>query len=450
MLKQFTFSNFKSFKDRTTLDLWMPNSKSAPMYSMMTSFNYSVLRAGAVFGANASGKSKLFEAMRFFKLVVCPMEVEGMPVFAAWKQMYDKFRLSTETDNQDSFFEVVFIVDNVQYRYNIELNESGITSESLFIKTQKESLVFSRKGFDVNPVATHIDNNISDTIRSKGWPKSNYTYLWALANFDCAIAKVVFGWFSKVLFVQADDNVVGLPIHILENAKVKDVILKFLKTFDINIDDMSPSIADVDNLPDEVKHIIGNRIDGNTKVYNGTNTFHYKYNENFERVEKIRFVLEKDESMGTRRLTNIILPILQVLAKGGVLFVDEFESSIHPNILKNIVGLFYEKECKGQLVVNSQNVDLLNLEIYDDNHEVRRIFDKNQIFLVEKNRYGVSSVIPLKKFGSKDTRGNIKDKLLSGMYNVGVPYISELDLDEFKQNNKKSLKVFFNKLNLEQ
>ena len=93
---------------------------------------------------------------------------------------------------------------------------------------------------------------------------------------------------------------------------------------------------------------------------------------------------------------------------------------------------------------------LLGLILIIYNQEIRRIFDKNQIFLVEKNRDGVSSVIPLKKFGSKDTRGNIKDKLLSGMYNVGVPYISELDLDEFKQNNKKSLKVFFNKLNLEQ
>ena len=48
-----------------------------------------------------------------------------------------------------------------------------------------------------------------------------------------------------------------------------------------------------------------------------------------------------------------------------MIFIDEFDSGIHPNILRELISMFYSLEGEGtaQLIINTQNSSLLKREI---------------------------------------------------------------------------------------
>ena len=68
MLVQFSFDNYKCFKEETTLNFVA--SSFSEKCSHATKKGYSVLKVLTVYGANASGKTKLFDAVNFMRSVV--------------------------------------------------------------------------------------------------------------------------------------------------------------------------------------------------------------------------------------------------------------------------------------------------------------------------------------------------------------------------------------------
>ncbi len=68
------------------------------------------------------------------------------------------------------------------------------------------------------------------------------------------------------------------------------------------------------------------------------------------------------ESSGTVRLLAIIGPIVQALANGMTLEIDEIDLSLHPDLCRWVVGLFLdpsENQKNAQPIVNIQDVSLL-------------------------------------------------------------------------------------------
>ena len=56
------------------------------------------------------------------------------------------FLLSTETENAPSLFEVVFLVDNIRYRYGFEVDDTGVHAEWLYEAVkQSEKPLFIRE-----------------------------------------------------------------------------------------------------------------------------------------------------------------------------------------------------------------------------------------------------------------------------------------------------------------
>ena len=88
MLVSFSFGNYKSFKDENQLSLVAELADEKFEYSIGTPLGYSVLKASAVYGANASGKSKLFDALAFGRtsilLLSCQQRVKGSRHSLRW------------------------------------------------------------------------------------------------------------------------------------------------------------------------------------------------------------------------------------------------------------------------------------------------------------------------------------------------------------------------------
>ena len=422
MLVQFSFNNFKCFKGETTVNLTASKIKSNTFYTHKTDFNYSVLKTLAVYGANASGKTKLFEAMNFMRCVICPPKRdEKIPVFDFWQTRYDPFRLNTETQDDTSSFESIFIIEGIQYRYGFTLNRKEILSEWLYKKVARESLILSRNGqekFYISP--QFINDKIFNTVKSAGMISPTVPLISILATFNDALSSSIVNWFSNITIISANNL---NTIDALTKNEKKNYITAFLNSFDINIDDISLHETSFDDVPDKIKAIVGAENLKNGKIYDGINTTHKVYNEYYERVGESVFSLEHDESFGTNRLFSLSWPLINALKTGSLILIDEIDSGIHTNIVKVIVSLFYMCSSTAQLVFNTQDSSLLGANIPDNSADsvYRKLFIKDQIYVINKNRYGESSALPVTDFRN-DLRSNLEKIYLNGDIS-GVPYV---------------------------
>lgn len=82
-----------------------------------------------------------------------------------------------------------------------------------------------------------------------------------------------------------------------------------------------------------------------------------------------------DESSGTVEFFCHIGPILQVLAKGGVMVIDEIEDGLHPDLVEALLELFIRPE------TNPKNAQLI---FTTHSHWIMDYLNKWQIVLVEK------------------------------------------------------------------
>ena len=166
MLIQFNFKNFKSFRDEATLDL------SA---SKMTEFSDRVVTVGsekilpvaAIYGANASGKSNIYNAFEYMSDYVADSfkygdEEEKFEEFRPTPFLFDSTSASAE-----SSFEVYFTLPGDKsertYNYGFCINKEGVTEEWLNSKAKtarKYSTVFYRGTSD-------------DELDLSGFPKSS-------------------------------------------------------------------------------------------------------------------------------------------------------------------------------------------------------------------------------------------------------------------------------------
>ena len=103
------------------------------------------------------------------------------------------------------------------------------------------------------------------------------------------------------------------------------------------------------------------------------------------------------------------------LRRGGVLIVDELESSMHPELMKFIVGRFQNPETNpnnAQIIFTTHNTELLNAGL----------LRKDQIYLVDKDREsGAADLYRISDF-STPTHENIHRAYLAGKFGA-VPEI---------------------------
>lgn len=443
MLVQFSFSNFKCFKDETVLNLTTSKKKNKEFYSFDTRFNYRVLKTMAVYGANASGKSKLFEAVKFLKtLVLNAKDSEGDFL---WKKKYDNFKLNTNSRDNSSSFEIVFIIDDNQYRYGVELTNEKIISEYLYVKDNKREVeVFKRSSGKISYNARF--GAVAKLLIDRDMIKADMPFLSALNEWNDKMAEKVISWFQKLVIISCND-LPPVPNKYINEKTTKNFILKFLKMFDIGIEDISIYEAPTYEIDGKIKKLFSEEFLSKNSVYNGIKTTHSVYDEHYSAADTVFFLMEKDESFGTNRLLRLCLPLFT----SSVVLIDEFDSGIHPNILNILISMFYNfGDIKKQLVFNTHNSSLLSrdldyefmpadyfdsasdidLDIFKNEpndisikHPAKnkyKLLIKDQIYFVSKNRYGVASLVPLTDY--KNIRSDLEQLYLRGLLD-GTPNI---------------------------
>lgn len=386
MLAQFKFNNFKCFRDETILNLVASNYfKDAPDNITSKGF-YSVVNTAVVYGANASGKTKLFQAFNFMRAVV--LHSANNKNNGVWQDLYDTFKLNTATTAATSSFEVVFLIGDIQYRYGFELNKETIIAEWLFRKKVKEICIIYRDDSELTYNSRYFNPKIAENLKSANMVRPDALFLSALSVWNDVLASDITNWFSNANVISTSiNNFMGYSLSKLDTP-MKDRILSMLKGADIGIEDIEPNEVSVDSIPDEIKRMLPKEA-LNGKFYNGIKTIHKVYDENQMPAGTTALTLETDESYGTAKIFALSAPIIDTLEGGKILWIDEFDNGLHYQLLVALIKLFHSPKTNphnAQLIINTHNVGLLNEE---------ELFRRDQIYVTSKNRYGESFIKPI-------------------------------------------------------
>lgn len=428
MLIQFYVRNFKTFKDRATLSLIASNYdkqvREAENIRYVPEFNLRLVKSAVIYGANASGKSKLIEALMFMKRFAIDSSKETQ------KGDYievEPFKLQTDSESDSTEFEVIFIFRNEMFRYGFEVTQEKIVAEWLYHRPNKKEVeLFFRQEqkFEIHPRNFSKGNLLvkADLIRE------NALMLSVAAQFNDKNAAKVLTWFYglKTISGLQEEGYQSFTMGRTEDPSHKEKILALLKAADLGIQDISLELFDVNKLPKEMpkelREVIEKKAkeEENTKFIADVLTTHRKYDSEKNFVESVTFSLEHEESSGTKKFFALTGPVLDSIENGFVLIVDELDSKLHPNLVCKIVSLFNSKELNSrnaQLIFNTHDTNLLN----------SGLFRRDQIWFTEKDRYGAAKLYSLADFKS-DVRNTEKfeDNYIRGKYGA-IPYLADFE-----------------------
>jgi AAA15 family ATPase/GTPase len=126
-----------------------------------------------------------------------------------------------------------------------------------------------------------------------------------------------------------------------------------------------------------------------------------------------------EESNGVKTLFTFGGRILKTLREGGIIFVDELETSLHPYLSKVLVMLFQSER------INKKNAQLI-FTTHDTNLLDRTIFRKDQVWFAEKDEFGVSELYSLQDFPDVREDTPFDKWYLAGKFG-GIPDIKSIE-----------------------
>lgn len=414
MLIEFRVKNFRSLRDEQVLSLVASKDKSLlDTHTQATGINAApaLLRSAAIYGANASGKSNLIKALQYMRGVVIESATAIQP---GQPYSVQPFRLDVESAQQPTEFEVTFLLDGVRYQYGFSMTSQRILSEYLLVyKSFKPQRWFERHldvetGKDVYEFSASLKG---PKVVWEGATRPNSLFLSMAVQLNSEALRPVFDWFANQLLILNELNPLNMNVSIqkLKQVEGRRDICSFLSAADI-------SIADIDivtrKVPGQSVHfdLAGGKTEVRMEeVEENQLRFHHV-------TDKGKAIFElADESGGTRSLLFLSGPVLDILANGRILVIDELDTSLHTLLVRELVRLFHTPEVNAngaQLIFSTHDTSLL-----DDPD----LFRRDQIWFVEKDRDQASQLVALVEFSPRKNEA-LERGYLMGRYG-GIPFI---------------------------
>ncbi len=414
MLIEFSIGNFRSFREKVTLSLeaspddWLEDSQ------VVAAAGRRLLKSAAIYGANASGKTNLLAGMETFRQFVLDSSKES--------QMGEKipvipFRLHTATESAPTHFEVVFLENQIRYRYGFEATAGVVEAEWLFSQHDsiRETRLFTRESSAIEPSVEFKEGRGLEART-----RANALFLSVVAQFNGRIASGIMQWMARFRGISGldDVNYLAFTVELLKKpaiaARIRDFVracagLEGLQTVEVPVSER------VKLLPKEFPEHLRNEVLTSPGAFM-VKASHRKFDEHNRARGSVEFNLKNEESAGTQKFVAMSGPFLHTLEEGSILCVDELEARFHPLLTKALVGLFNGpgNRKNAQLIYATQDPGLL------DSARIRR----DQVWFVEKDEFGASRLFSLAEFKVRKEAKFGREYLL-GQFG-GVPHLPDL------------------------
>ena len=402
MILEFSVKNFLSFKEKVTFSM-IANSNKELNDNYVEIGGNKVLKSAAVYGANASGKSNLFEILA--RVVSMLRSSNSVDINA--KLPLIPFKLDKGSVNKPSEFEIKFILDETRYVYGFIADKDKIYDEYLYYYPNgRETKIFDRT--NINEYSyTQKDEKILREIEDKN--AQNKFFLATATNWNFDKTKAAYNFLTNGIGTCNNLEILknmAYKMYETNSDYLKDFAIDFLQKADFNIEDYKISQIDV---PGEfltaIPEFIAKTLPDKPKAYQVL--FKHKNSDNYLSID--------EESLGTQMIFAFIPFLAAGLRNKKVLIIDELDKSLHPFLVQYIVEIFNDAEINkngSQLIFNTHDTNLLDLNI------LRR----DQIWFTEKNKEtGESDLYSLSDFSVRKQE-NVEKGYMLGRYGA-VPFI---------------------------
>ncbi len=420
MLIEFSFKNYRSFRDMAVLSMEATGLGSYKN-SLISYGSLKLLPGVAIYGKNGGGKSNVIRAfwlaVQFIKNAQRTQhEKATIPVVP--------FSLNDYSLNEPSEFKFVYTLDGIKYWYTFSATKDKVAKEYLYHAPKgQKALVFSREGQRFSFTEEKAKRRlISETVAEN---QLFFSVACTMNDTACACAM---RWFREKVFFSRDYS--DIPHQLLEyshDTNMLRAISDYAKAADFGIEDMQFEInsqevknelAFPETIPEGIKAALTQFVHALSETSNnsevrlkmGEVTATSKHQGINKAGKSQLYTLElADESDGTRKLMSIAPAIESVLANGGLLLVDEIERELHPMLVEFIVAKFQSKRSNpagAQIIFTTHNTELMNMEL----------IRKDQLYFVDKSQEnGVSELYSISDFSTRTT-DNIRKGYLLGKY----------------------------------
>ena len=399
MLVNFTFKNFRSFRDEMTLSMEAASIQELSE-AVVKSCDEELLPVAVMYGANSSGKSNVLKALKAMRDVL----LNSVKLNPKDKLDAEPFCLDLTSAEQPTSFEIQFTLNGSKFRYGFDYTANEILAEWLYEKRvgEREFELFLRSGneFKISKTRFAEGNGKQDAT------PSNRLFVSLVAQLNGKLSQSILDWFSSIEYISGMDGkeYAGktLEMLFLNQQGATEIKQLFTETnlgfneLDIELDDsvaMKMKAESVHNLYDADGTMVGVRT----------------------------FSTDKMESEGTKKMIEIAGPLVDAIISGKILVVDELDAKLHPFLTRKIIGLFMDREINrngAQLIFATHDTNLLNLQY------LRR----DQIWFTEKDKTDSTELYSLVEF--RDDAGNkvrndrnIEKDYINGRYGA-IPFMS--------------------------
>lgn len=386
MLTKITLDNFKSFKNKTIIDLTKTNYTILPQNVA----EGGVLKGCIFVGANASGKSTVILGVKLLLDFLFSERNLNSGIFLCMFGDRPRYSLSYE-----------FLIEKKTVKYSFEVDAGkNMISEKLWLD---DALMLERMGLSAKSYIAEAGGvNYDETDVGKDTLFLRTLYF----NTKFASNPVLSAWMD---YLKNSIYINMFAKTIISYGKAEVSVARYLD---------KSGCESINRFFDE---------------YNFEQNIEYEHSSKGGRVrlvvgdddsEKGIFFKRKgievpipfaEESLGNQNLLRILPAFLNVIQNGGMLLIDEFSSGFHNELENLMVRYFMEKADRAQMLFVSHSTNLLS----------NSILRPDQEYSVEFRNENGSSV---KRFSSEQPRSaqNIEKMYVSGVFG-GLPEYKEVN-----------------------
>lgn len=379
MLLEFRASNYRSFKNELIFSMEPAPKQKDLEYSIQKekvgSKTKKAISTAVIYGPNASGKTNIIGAMDTFRTIVIKGNIKDAetisPVNVASSNL-EVIPFCCNDEPKPVCFSIKFIENNVLFEYKLVIDigkflekdyDRNIIEESLKINDKniflrnKNTLEF----LDISTISQYINNATENNLTSAkeisqgGLTKTDLFLMNGFKSiFSSKIVNLILEWFENKFMV-------------IYRADLMQVSRQF-------VDPKENTIYMTKTLSDAAAEFgINSNGLGFKPTKEGTDSVLYSV---FGKNKALP--AEMFESYGTIRFVNEFPLVIKALMTGSVLVIDEFDASIHPMALMNIIKIFHNDDINkkhAQLIFNTHNPIFLDSDL----------FRRDEIKFVERN-----------------------------------------------------------------
>ena len=416
MLIQFSFKNYKSFRDEATLDL---SAAKMTEFSdrVVSEGNDKILPMAAIYGANASGKSNIYNAFGYMADYVIESFKYGDEEEKFEKYRPTPFLFDSVSNDVESSFEVYFTIpgDKAEktYNYGFCVDRHGVTEEWLNVKAKtarRYASVFYR-------------STEEDTLDLSGLPKSSRDNIQVALEKQVLIVslgaklkvnkcKDIRDWFMANEFADFGDPFTNfflsrrLPKGFVDDNSVQKKVIEYFASFDEHIKDF-----EIEKLP--------NDADSKEETYK-ISSLHKKIDS-----DTFAAIPLSMESAGTLKMFALYPELQDVLEKGSVFFIDELNARLHPLLVRNFLLTFLNPE------INTRHAQLI-FTTHDTWQLSNQLLRRDEVWFTEKDEQGISKLYSLADFVDESGARIRKDESYEKNYLIGkygaIPTLKSIDI----------------------